>query len=369
MTSRSYLDFNATAPTRPEVIDAVAEAMREGGNASSVHADGRAARARVEKARQHVATLVGADATGVIFTGSGTESNNQALRCDNIERIIVSAVEHESVLQARPDAVVCPVTPEGLVNLDALARLLAESDKSTMVSIMLANNETGIVQPVAEATQLAHNAGALFHCDAVQAAGKIPVDMKALGVDSMALSAHKIGGPQGVGALICKTPSMMPRFVHGGGQESGLRAGTENVPGIVGYGVAAECALAGLSDFGTLADLRDALEERVLAIEPSAIIFGKGLDRLPNTSKFATKGLTSEVQVMGLDLDGASISAGSACSAGRVETPYVLAAMGIPDEIGLCAVRISLGWTTTPADIDGFIAGWQKLHDRKLGKS
>jgi cysteine desulfurase len=368
VTFRSYLDFNATAPTRPEVIDAVAEAMREGGNASSVHAEGRAARGRVEKARQNVAALVGADATGVIFTGSGTESNNQALRCDNIERIIVSAIEHESVLQARPDAVICPVTPEGLVDLEALARILADSDAPTIVSIMLANNETGIVQPVVEATQLAHNAGALFHCDAVQAAGKIPVDMKALGVDSLALSAHKIGGPQGVGALICKTPSTMPRFVHGGGQESGLRAGTENVPGIVGYGVAAESALAGLVEFSALSDLRDGLEERVLAIEPSAKIFGKDLDRLPNTSKFATKGLTSEVQVMGLDLDGASISAGSACSAGRVETPYVLAAMGVPDELGLCAVRISLGWTTTSADIDGFVAGWQKLHNRKLGQ-
>jgi cysteine desulfurase len=163
-------------------------------------------------------------------------------------------------------------------------------------------------------------------------------------------------------------PSIMPRFVHGGGQESGLRAGTENVPGIVGYGVAAESALAGLNEFGALADLRDTLEERVLAIEPSAKIFGKELERLPNTSKFATKGLTSEVQVMGLDLDGASISAGSACSAGRVETPYVLAAMGVPDELGLCAVRISLGWTTTSADIDGFVTGWQKLHDRKLGQ-
>lgn len=365
MTSRSYLDFNATAPTRPEVIDAVAEAMREGGNASSVHADGRAARARVERARQHVAALVGAEATGVIFTGSGTEANNQALRNVHIERLIVSAIEHESVLQARADAVICPVTSEGVVDLDALAALLGDSEAPTMVSIMLANNETGIVQPVAEAARLTHDAGALFHCDAVQAAGKIPVDMISLGVDSLALSAHKIGGPQGVGALICKNPSTMSRFVHGGGQESGLRAGTENVPGIVGYGVAAESALAGLDDFGALAVLRNDLEERVLAIEPDARIFGKELDRLPNTSKFATKGLTSEVQVMGLDLDGASISAGSACSAGRVETPYVLSAMGVPDELGLCAVRISLGWTTTAKDIDGFIAGWKKLHDRK----
>ena len=366
MISRSYLDFNATAPARPEVIDAVMDAMRERGNASSVHSDGRSARTRVENARAQVAALVGAEANSVVFTGSGTESNNQALRVAGCERIIVSAIEHESVLKARADAVICPVRPDGLIDLQVLERLLAESSTSTIVSVMLANNETGIIQPVREATQLAHKAGALFHCDAVQAAGKIPVDMVSLGVDSLALSAHKVGGPQGVGALIYRKPSTIQRFIHGGGQESGLRAGTENVPGIVGYGVAAESAMAGLSFFGKLEILRDELERRVLQIEPAAKIFGKGIARLPNTSKFAAQELKSELQVMGLDLDGVSISAGSACSAGRIETPYVLAAMGVPDDFGLCAIRVSLGWTSTADDVDRFIASWQKLHNRKF---
>lgn len=367
--SRSYLDFNATAPTRPEVIDAVVDAMGEQGNASSVHTDGRSARARVENARARVATMVGAEANSVVFTGSGTESNNQALRAVNCERVIVSAIEHESVLQARADAVICPVRSNGLVDLEVLECLLAESSDSTIVSIMLANNETGIIQPVPEVARLAHNVGALLHCDAVQAAGKIPVDIVSLGADSLALSAHKVGGPQGVGALVYRKPSAIQRFIHGGGQESGLRAGTENVAGIVGYGVAAESSLAGLNLFGKLETLRDELEHRILQIAPAVKIFGKGLNRLPNTSKFATQELTSELQVMSLDLDGVSISAGSACSAGRIETPYVLAAMGVSDDLGLCAIRVSLGWTTSPDDIDRFIAAWQKLYNRKLGQN
>jgi cysteine desulfurase len=343
--------------------------MREGGNASSVHINGRQARARVENAREHVANLVGAESTQVIFTGSGTEANNQALRNENVDRLIVSSIEHESVLQARSDSVLCPVTREGVLDLDRLKQILAESEAPTMVSVMLANNETGILQPVSEAAQLAHAAGARLHCDAVQAVGKVPVDINVLGVDSLSLSAHKIGGPQGVGALVSVNPSNLERFVHGGGQESGLRAGTENVPGIVGCGVAAYSALAGLDAFGDLAHLRDRLEDRVLEIEPNVCIFGKTLDRLPNTSKFATKGLTSDVQVMGLDLDGSSISAGSACSAGRVAAPYVLEAMGVPNELGSCAIRVSLGWTNTLDDVENFVVGWQKIYDRKIRQS
>ncbi len=369
LTYRSYLDFNATAPNRPEVIDAVVRAMRKWGNASSVHADGRAARSCVEEARKKVAALVGGSPNNVIFTGSGTESNNQAIRAISCERLIVSGIEHESVLRAREDVIICPVESNGIIDLAALEKLLFESKKQTVVSIMLANNETGILQPVAEACRLARKAGTFFHCDAVQAAGKIPVDIRDLGVDSLALSAHKIGGPQGVGALVCKDISHISRFIHGGGQESGLRAGTENVAGIVGYGVAAERALLGLPSFYDLRCFRDDLEKRVLEIEPKIKIFGKGLDRLPNTSKFATKGLSSELQVMALDLDGVSISAGSACSSGKIETPYVLAAMGVPEELGLCAIRVSLGWTTTADDIDRFIESWKKLRDRKMTKS
>jgi cysteine desulfurase len=369
VAGQRYLDFNATAPSRPEVIEAVADAMRQGGNASSVHGTGRLARGGVEQARHSVAALVGADPASIIFTGSGTEANNQALRASGRKRLIVAAIEHESVLQARTDAVICPVLSCGTVDLKALDRLLMASEEPALVAVMAANNETGILQPVAEAARLAHQHGALLHCDAVQAAGKIPVDLAALGADFIALSAHKIGGPQGVGALICRNRQLIERFVHGGGQEGGLRAGTENVPGIVGFGVAATSALDGLDDFAGLTGLRDALERRAREIEPAITVFGGDLPRLPNTSKFSTPGLSSEVQVMGLDLAGTAISAGSACSAGRVEMPYVLAAMGVPEDIALSAVRVSLGWTSTMADIEAFLDGWAALRARHLARA
>ena len=233
-----------------------------------------------------------------------------------------------------------------------------------MVSIMMANNETGIVQPIADISRVSHAHGALVHTDAIQAAGKIPVEMAELGVDFLSLSAHKIGGPQGVGALICRDRTRLERFVHGGGQENGLRAGTENVAGIAGFGMAARCAGDGLADFAALAGLRDSLEQRLAEIAPDQIVFGNGQARLPNTSKIATPGLSSEVQVMGLDLAGIAISAGSACAAGRVEAPYVLTAMGVDDALAVCAVRISLGWTTTADHIDRLVEAWGALYRR-----
>lgn len=367
MTPQIYLDFNATGLTRPEVIDAMAETMRDGGNASSVHGTGRAARARVEAARRNVAGLIGADTEQVVFVGSGTEANNQVLRSSGCPGLVISAIEHESVMLARSDAVVVPVLPEGIVDLEALENVLSERSEPCVVSIMMANNETGIVQPVAEITRIAHAKSALVHTDAIQAAGKIPVDMAALGVDFLSLSAHKIGGPQGVGALVCRDRTRLDRFVHGGGQEGGLRAGTENVAGIAGFGVAAASAAKGLDAFKDLADLRDSLERRVADIAPGQTVFGAGLDRLPNTSKLATPGLSSEVQVMGMDLAGIAISAGSACAAGRVEAPYVLTAMGVEDSLAVCAVRISLGWTTTGDDIDRFVESWGTLYRRTQG--
>jgi cysteine desulfurase len=364
VSSQIYLDFNATAPTRPEVIDAMTEAMRDGGNASSVHGTGRAARARVEAARRAVAALIGARAENVLFVGSGTEANNQVLRCTGCTDLVISAIEHESVMLARSDAAVLPVLQEGVIDLDALENMLAERTEPTLVSIMMANNETGIVQPVAEIARIAHAKGALVHTDAIQAAGKIPVDMAALGVDFLSLSAHKIGGPQGVGALVCRDRSKLDRLVHGGGQESGLRAGTENVAGITGFGVAARCAADGLADFMALAGLRDSLEQRLSNIVPGQTVFGAGLARLPNTCKVATPGLSSEVQVMGLDLAGIAISAGSACAAGRVEAPYVLTAMGVEESLAVCAVRISLGWTTRAEHIDQLVDSWGTLYQR-----
>lgn len=364
MTGQVYLDFNATAPAKPEVADAVALILTEGGNASSVHGSGRAARRHVEDARRSVADLINAEPGSVLFTASGTEANNQALRCTGRKRVLISAIEHESVQLARDDAVLFPVTSGGVADVAVLDGLLAEMDEPALVSVMLANNETGIIQPVAGIAEIARAKGALVHCDAVQAAGKVAVDFKALGVDFLTLAAHKLAGPQGVGALVVRDATTIGRFVHGGGQERGLRAGTENVSGIVGFGVAARLAAEGLADFAQLAGLRDDLERRVLGIAPDITVFGAGLERLPNTSKFATPGFTSETQVMGLDLAGVAISAGSACAAGKVEPPYVLTAMGVPEELSTCAVRVSLGWSSQASDVDAFIDGWRPLQER-----
>jgi len=366
VTTRSYLDFNATAPIRPEVIDAMVEGMRQGGNASSVHAEGRLARSSVEKSRKLVANLVGCNSRAVIFTGSGTEANNHALNRTGHEQLIVSAIEHESVLKARSDVSICPVTSEGVINLEELEKLLHVNKLSKIVSLMYANNETGIIQPVMDATLLAHKYGALMHCDAIQAVGKIPIDFSKLNVDFLSLSAHKIGGPQGVGALICRDRNIISGLVRGGGQESGLRAGTENVPGIIGYGVAAKTARRQLENFNQLCLLRNKIEKCLLNIDSSIAVFGQNMERLPNTSKFATPGLASEIQVMAFDLDGVSISAGSACSAGRIETPYVLSAMGIEDDLAKCAVRVSLGWTTTQFDVDRLITSYGALYARQF---
>jgi cysteine desulfurase len=364
MAGQVYLDFNATAPARPEVIQAVSAAMRAGGNASSVHVTGRAARALIEEARAAVASLVGAGPGGVVFTGSGTEANNQALRCAGRDRALVSAIEHESVLRARSDAETIPVGGDGVVDLAALDALLAGDTRPALVSVMLANNETGVVQPLAEVARVAHARGALVHGDAVQAAGKIPVDMAALGVDLLSLSAHKLGGPQGVGALIARDPSSVGRLIHGGGQERGLRAGTENVAGIAGLGAAARAAAQGLAAFGALASLRDRLESGLRAFDPGVVVFGSDAARLPNTSNFATPGLSSETQVIGLDLAGIAVSAGSACSAGKIEAPYVLLAMGAPEALARCALRVSLGWSTTAADVEALLTAWQSLSRR-----
>ena len=359
-----YLDYNATAPARPEVAEAVAETLREGGNASSIHSMGRKARSRVEDARVTLAALIGAEASQIVFTGSGTEANNQALRAAGSRRVIASTIEHESVLNTRPDAALAPVGGDGTVDLEALEALLIADGAPAMVSVMLANNETGVIQPVAEIAALAHRHGALVHCDAVQAVGKIPVDVAGLGADSYALSAHKFAGPQGVGALVLRAPDAIGRFIHGGGQERSLRAGTENVAGIVGLGVAARLAAGALDDFARLAELRDALESRVRAIAPEVTVFGEGAARLPNTAKFTMPGVSSETQVIAMDLAGICISAGSACSAGKVEPPYVLTAMGVADDLAVSAVRVSLGWASRPEHIDRFVAAWDELYRR-----
>jgi cysteine desulfurase len=370
MTAPVYLDYNATAPLKPAAIAAVSAALAETGNASSVHRFGRLARRTVECARERVAALVNAPAASIVFTSGGTEANNLALGHARAEgrRVIVSAIEHESVLRAAPDATITPVNGDGVVDLAALERLLAGADQPALVAVMLANNETGVIQPVAEIVRLAHAHGALVHCDAVQAAGKIVIDVQALGVDTLALSAHKFGGPQGVGALIVSDRIALRAQLVGGGQERGRRAGTENVAGIAGFGVAASLAAADLAQMDEINRLRDATEARLRNIAPGAVVFGANVDRLPNTICVAMPGVAAETQVMSLDLAGIAVSAGSACSSGKVKASHVLAAMGVPPALAGSAIRVSAGWRSTAEDFDRFVEAWTALWAR-LGAS
>lgn len=364
-----YLDHNATTPVRPEAAAAVAAALADPGNPSSIHGFGRAARRRLEEARESVAALAGVRASQVVFTGGGTEANNLALRGCGRPAVLVSAVEHDSVFDAVPGAEILPVDGNGVADLGALADRLARIPEGTaVVSVMLANNETGVIQPVAEVVAAAKAFGALVHCDAIQAAGKIPLDFTALGVDLMSLSAHKIGGPQGMGALIVAEGVRLEPLLRGGGQERRRRAGTENLPGAAGFGAAARMAQAGLPAFAGLAAWRDRLEGALVAVEPAVRVFGAGAARLPNTSCIALPAMTSETQVMALDLAGVAVSAGAACSSGKVGPSRVLAAMGggaLADK----AIRVSLGWNSTEADVGRFVEAWAEMRGRARGRS
>jgi cysteine desulfurase len=360
----TYLDYNATAPVRPEVAAAVVDALALGGNASSVHAAGRAARRAIERARDAVAALVGGDASEIVFVSGGSEANHLALRGAGRARILVSAIEHESVLRAVAGAEIVPVESSGVVDRAALAALLAADPTPALVSIMLANNETGVIQPVAELAELVHAHGGLLHCDAIQAAGKIPVDIRALGADFLSLSAHKLGGPQGIGALVVAGDLALAPLQVGGGQERGRRAGTENLPGIVGFGRAAEIAQRDISGIAGLAALRDDIQRRLQAIAPTALIHGIEAPRLPNTLCIGMPGVAAETQVMALDLAGVMVSAGAACSSGKVRTSHVLTAMGASPEAASSAIRISLGWRSDAADVDHLVDAWSALQGR-----
>ena len=362
--SFTFLDHNATTPLRPAVIVAMVAVMGEAGNPSSVHAQGRAARRRVETARRQVADAIGLPAGGeIIFTSGGTEANHLALRGLKTEgRILRSAIEHDCVRAAVPEAGIIPVTPQGIVDLVALERLLAEG--AAVVSVMAANNETGVIQPIAEVVRLAHAAGALVHCDAIQIVGKAAFDMAALGVDLATVSAHKLGGPQGMAALALAPKVPVRALTTGGGQEKGYRAGTENVAGIVGFGLAIEAAVAELADYGRLAVLRDRLAARLIEIDPATAVFGAEAPRVANTLNVAMPGVKAETQVMAFDLAGIGLSAGSACSSGKVRTSHVLTAMGVAPDLAQTAIRISLGRCTTDEEIDRMIEAWRALRAR-----
>ena len=352
-----YLDHNATTPMAPAAADAMNAALRECGNASSVHWAGRRARARIDGARDAVAALVGAAPADVVFTSGGTEANNLALCGLAGRRLIVSAVEHGSVLAARADAEICPVDEEGRIELDALRDLLGASPAPALLSLMAANNETGVIQPVAEAAEICREFGTLVHCDAVQAAGKMALDWRDLGADLVSLSAHKIGGPQGVGALIVDAGSDLKPMILGGGQERGLRAGTENLPGIAGFGA----AVGTLAEIAPLAHIRDSIEDRIGA---AARIYGAGAPRIGNTSCIGMQGVLAETQVMAFDLDGIMVSAGAACSSGKVTASHVLEAMGIEIDEAMTALRVTMGKDTTTAEIDRFLTVWTEIYRR-----
>lgn len=375
--ARTYLDWNASAPLREEARVAALAALGLTGNASSVHGEGRRARALIEDARESVAALVGADPADVIFTSGGTEANVTALAPQNaggageVAAALVSAVEHPSVLAGGrfPVSAVrrVPVTAQGVVDLDRFARLVAEQraqapQAGLLVSVMVANNETGAVQPVAQVAAIARAHGAVVHADAVQAAGKMPLDMAALGADMLSLSAHKIGGPQGAGALVLASPeALKDPLLKGGGQELRRRAGTENVAAIAGFGAAAACAKAEVDALPRIRRLRDALEAAILAEAADAVIFAREAERLPNTTCFAVPGMAAETAVIGLDLAGVAVSAGAACSSGRVQLSHVLAAMGVDPSLAAAAIRVSLGTTTQADDIERFLAVWSAL--------
>jgi cysteine desulfurase len=375
MAERTYFDWNATAPLRGAARDALQEALALPGNPSSVHAEGRAAKRLIERAREEVAHLVGARPADVIFTSSGTEANalalTPAIETTNEkrprDRLFMSAIEHSSVRTggrfSRPAIEELPVDADGRLNVTSLADALSRASRP-LVSLMLANNETGVIQPVAEAAAVVHAANGLLHVDAVQAAGRIGCDIGALGADVMTLSAHKIGGPKGVGAVVRASEDIhfADPLIRGGGQERGLRAGTENVAGIAAFGAAAAAARRQLADEAAhMLALRNRLEAGLKAISPQAVIFGADAERLPNTTLFSLEGMKAETAVIAFDLDGVAVSSGAACSSGKVQRSHVLATMGVSPALLRGAVRVSLGWTTTDADVERFLSAWRKL--------
>jgi cysteine desulfurase len=367
-----YLDYNASALVRPEVQDVMVRALADNGNPNAVHAAGRRARARVETARAQVADLVGADPTAVIFSSGGTEANAQAIVsaiAAGCERLIVSATEHPCVAEAATASgkpvKMLPVDARGVVDLNKLRQLLGQPGRAA-VAIHHANNESGVIQPIVEAARLVRSAGGWLHVDAIQSAGKIPVDIRVLKADSLTLSGHKLGGPQGVGALVMGEGREAVRMLHGAGQERGLRAGTENVPGITGFGAAAVCAARDLPTARSHAAWRDAAAVAVKAA--GATIIGEGAERLPNTLFMAVPDWESPQQLITLDLMGLMVSAGSACSSGKTKPSRAIVATGRID-MATGGVRVSGGWGTVEDDWSRFAAAWVASYEKQRARA
>ncbi len=355
-----YLDANASEPLRPAAREAMLAAMAAAGNPSSVHFAGRAARRRLEDARESLAARFGASRAELVFTSGGTEANALAIHAlRRGRRVLIGATEHDAVRAAAPEAEILPVDRDGVVDLEALAATLAAGGPA-LVCVMLANNETGVLQPVAAVAALCRAHGAMLHVDAVQAAGRMGVSFAELGADSMALSSHKLGGPQGAGALLIRAPAVVP-LIAGGGQEGGWRGGTPALPAIAGFAAAAQAEPATQAEQAALTGLRDRLEAAAVAC--GAVVAGGGAARLGNTSCVALPGVAAQTQVMALDLAGIQVSAGAACSSGKVARSHVLDAMGLGALAGE-AIRVSLPWCATAADVDGFVAAYQSMTQR-----
>lgn len=355
-----YLDYNATAPLLPEAKKAMMSVIDEPLNASSVHQHGRKAKRVLEEARREILKAAGAEGAELIFTSSGTEANNLAIRGFYAASVIVTATEHPCVLEPAKDrdAIIAPVNEHGVIDLSTLEKLLKHAQQPVLISTMMANNETGVIQPIEKLVALARKYKAYTHCDAAQSVGRIPVDFLKLGIDMMTISSHKIGGPHGSAALIVKPGIQLNAQLLGGGQEKFRRSGTQNVPAILGFAKAAQSA-------GSIgAGLRDYLEKEIKAYAPDAVIAGAGVERLPNTSNIILEGMTSETQLINFDLADIAVSNGSACSSGKVGASHVLQAMGINDKQARCAIRISYGPETTQACIDAFLNVWKQNYDK-----
>ncbi len=369
--ARAYLDHNATTPLRPAAREAMLAALADCGNASSVHAEGRAARSRIETARENIAAFVGCASRDVRFTSGATEALNLVLTpqaeiagVGPFDILLIAGGEHACVLSGHRfpgHAVeVLPLAPDGRLDLDRLdAALIRHAGRRVMLALQAANNETGVVQPVEAAARRLHAAGGVLTCDAVQAPGRIACNFNVLGADVLVISAHKLGGPQGAGALCFASGRhhIKDRLLRGGGQERGLRAGTENVAAIAGF---AEAVAEAETDPSRLGQMRERIESDVLSVAPDAVFFGAGAPRLPNTTNFAVPGIEAQVLLMGLDLDGVAVSSGSACSSGKVKRSHVLEAMGVPNALAQGAIRVSLGWTTKEEDLDLFGRAFEK---------
>ena len=361
-----YLDHNATTPLRPDVIGLMSRVMAETGNPSSIHSFGRTARKHIEDARGQIARAFDIGPQQIIFNSGATEGNNTILKGFSGQRILISAIEHASIIESGVKAEIIPVTPDGIIDLDAFRRLLAKGPAPALVSTMLVNNETGVLQPVAEIARLAKDTGAFVHVDAVQAVGRMAFTRAHLNADFITISAHKFGGPQGVGAIIMAPKAPLPKLLHGGGQERRQRAGTENVAGIAGFGLAVELAVRNMSNFQALAAKRNDLEIYLLNSTNGIHIHGRSAPRVANTISLSLTGTTSETLLMAFDLEGIALSSGSACSSGTVKPSHVLMAMGVGEEEAKCSLRISMGWNTTAQDLDDFKAAWDKVRVRIL---